>query len=43
MQSDMLEETAYNKGLGVMAALRTYADRYNNAERHIQLTNKAQL
>jgi len=28
-------------GFGVMAALRIYPHRYNNAERHIQLTNKA--
>jgi len=30
-------------GFGVMAALRTYPDRYNITQRHIQLTNKAQL
>jgi len=30
-------------GFGVMAALRIYPDRYNIADRHIQLTNKAQL
>lgn len=30
-------------GFGVMAALQTYPDRYNAAQRHIQLTNKAQL
>ena len=30
-------------GFGVMAALRIYPDRYNIAQRHIHLTNKAQL
>ena len=30
-------------GFGVMAALRICPDRYNIAQRHIQLTNKAQL
>ena len=30
-------------GFGVMAALRINPDRYNAAQRHIQLTNKAQL
>ena len=35
--------TTANKGFGVMAALRIYPDRYNIAERHINLTNKAQL
>jgi hypothetical protein len=29
-------------GFGVMAALRTYPHRYNNTQRHIQLTNKSQ-
>jgi len=32
---------AANNGFGVMAALRIYPDRYNIAERHIQLTNKS--
>jgi len=30
-------------GFGVMAALRIYSQRYNITQRHIQLTNKAQL
>jgi hypothetical protein len=30
-------------GFGVMAALRIYPDRYNAAQRHINLTNKTQL
>jgi len=30
-------------GFGVMAALRICTDRYNISQRHIQLTNKAQL
>jgi len=30
-------------GFGVMAALRIYSHRYNDAQRHIQLTNKSQL
>ena len=37
------EKTAYNRGFGGMAALRTYPDRYNITQRHIQLTKKAQL
>jgi hypothetical protein len=28
-------------GFGVMAALRTYPNRYKITQRHIQLTNKA--
>jgi len=35
--------TSANMGFGVMAALRICPDRYNNTQRHIQLTNKAQL
>lgn len=30
-------------GFGVMAALRIYPGRYNITQRHINLTNKAQL
>lgn len=32
-----MNEAAANMGLGVMAALRIYPDRYNAAQRHIQL------
>ncbi len=35
--------TAPNKGFGDMSALRTYPERYNITQRHIQLTNKSQL
>jgi len=34
---------AANKGFGIMAALRINPDRYNIPQRHIQLTNKAEL
>ena len=34
---------AANMGFGYMAALRTYTDRYNTAQRNIQLTNKSKL
>jgi len=30
-------------GFGVMAALRINPHRYNNAQRHIQVTNKSKL
>jgi len=39
----MMKRTTANMGFGVMAALRIYTDRYNTAQRHINLTNKAQL
>jgi hypothetical protein len=37
------EEYTANMGFGVMAALRIYSHRHNITQRHIQLTNKAQL